>query len=309
MLYLYDSKGKEIAKNLGASDLDPILTWTAPADGDYTLLVRDLLWKGNPASIYRLRAYQGTPTAPETAAAVTGPDFAFTALPSTVNLAPGGIAAVVVRATKREKLSTGITVTVSDLPPGVTAEPCAIPPDDDKALLILHASDDAQPNGGTFTITGKALGEGKSVTRLATPLESYVGPSNGQRQRPRSAESVGIRVGSDPFKLEADISQLPMGNDMRRDVTVRIKRQGDFKGGIVIFPHQLPGFMYPTAGALYVPPEKNECTFTIVGNGNADHISRRAKDLPPMRFSFVGIVAGLNEQPYLSTQPITVVPK
>jgi hypothetical protein len=28
-----------------------------------------------------------------------------------------------------------------------------------------------------------------------------------------------------------------------------------------------------------------------------------------MRFSFVGIVAGVNEQPYLSTPPITVVPK
>jgi hypothetical protein len=269
VLYLYDSKGKEVAKNLGASDLDPSLTWTAPTDGEYTLLVRDLLWKGNPASIYRLRAFVGSPPTPETPEPVSGPDFVITALPDTVNLAPGGIAAIVVRATKRQKLSTGITISVSDLPPGVTAEPCAIPPDDDKALLILRASEEARPTGGTFTLTGKAQGEGRSVTRGVIPLESYRGPANGQRQRPRSAGSVGIRVGSDPFFLEADIERLPMGNNERRDITVRVKRQGSFKGGIVVFPHQLPWFVYPTAGALYVPPEKNECTFTIVGNGDS----------------------------------------
>ncbi len=309
VLYLYDSKGKELTKNLGSSDLDPALTWTAPADGDFTLLVRDMLWHGNPASIYRLSATQSGPQTPSTPETIDGPDFAITALPDTVNLAPGGIAAVVIRATKRQKLSTGITVSLSDLPPGITAEPCAIPPDDDKTILILRASEDARPSGGTFTVTGKALGEGRSVTRLATPLESYRGPANNQRQRPRGTESIGIRVGSDPFTLEADLDRLPMRNDERRDITVKIKRQGNFKGGIVIFPHQLPWFTYPTAGALYVPPEKNECTFTIVGTGNADHISRRAKDLAPMRFCFVGIVAGINEQPYLSTPAITVVPK
>ena len=53
-LRLYDSGGKEIAENHGYYDLDPLLDWNCPADGDYTLEVRDLLGRGNPGSVYRL---------------------------------------------------------------------------------------------------------------------------------------------------------------------------------------------------------------------------------------------------------------
>jgi hypothetical protein len=53
-LRLYDSKGTEIAENHGYYELDPLIDWKCPADGDYTLEVRDLLGRGNPGSVYRL---------------------------------------------------------------------------------------------------------------------------------------------------------------------------------------------------------------------------------------------------------------
>ncbi len=53
-LRLYDSSGKEIEENHGYYDLDPLIDWTCPADGAYTLEVRDLLGRGNPGSVYRL---------------------------------------------------------------------------------------------------------------------------------------------------------------------------------------------------------------------------------------------------------------
>ncbi len=53
-LRLYDAKGAEIAESHGYYDLDPLIDWTCPADGDYTLEVRDLLGRGNPGSVYRL---------------------------------------------------------------------------------------------------------------------------------------------------------------------------------------------------------------------------------------------------------------
>ncbi len=54
VLYLYDEKGKELAKNTGYFSFDPLIDWTAPADGSYTVLIRDMLYRGSPASIYRL---------------------------------------------------------------------------------------------------------------------------------------------------------------------------------------------------------------------------------------------------------------
>lgn len=54
-LRLYDSTGKEVAENHGYYELDPLIDWKCPADGPYTLEVRDLLGSGNPSSVYRLR--------------------------------------------------------------------------------------------------------------------------------------------------------------------------------------------------------------------------------------------------------------
>lgn len=53
-LRLYDAAGKELVENHGYYDLDPLIDWACSADGDYTLEVRDLLWRGNPGSVYRL---------------------------------------------------------------------------------------------------------------------------------------------------------------------------------------------------------------------------------------------------------------
>ena len=53
-LRLYDAAGHELAENHGYYDLDPLLDWQCPADGDYALLVQDMLGRGNPGSVYRL---------------------------------------------------------------------------------------------------------------------------------------------------------------------------------------------------------------------------------------------------------------
>jgi len=51
---IFDAKGIEIARSNGFYSLDPLLDLTLPADGPYLLRVRDLLYRGNPDSVYRL---------------------------------------------------------------------------------------------------------------------------------------------------------------------------------------------------------------------------------------------------------------
>jgi hypothetical protein len=53
-LRLYDAAGKQIAEDHGYYQMDPLIDWTCPASGDYTIEVRDLLGRPNPASVYRL---------------------------------------------------------------------------------------------------------------------------------------------------------------------------------------------------------------------------------------------------------------
>ena len=51
---LYDIKGKELARSNGFFSLDPLIDYTLPEDGVYFLRIRDLLYRGNPDSVYRL---------------------------------------------------------------------------------------------------------------------------------------------------------------------------------------------------------------------------------------------------------------
>ena len=53
-LYLFDETGTELIRNNGFYSLDPLIDYTLPADGTYFLRVRDLLYRGNPDSVYRL---------------------------------------------------------------------------------------------------------------------------------------------------------------------------------------------------------------------------------------------------------------
>lgn len=51
---LYDSQGTELARSNGFFSLDPLIDHTLPDDGTYFLRIKDLLYRGNPDSVYRL---------------------------------------------------------------------------------------------------------------------------------------------------------------------------------------------------------------------------------------------------------------
>jgi len=53
-LCLFDGQGTELARSNGFYSLDPLIDYTIPADGPYSLRIRDLLHRGNPDSVYRL---------------------------------------------------------------------------------------------------------------------------------------------------------------------------------------------------------------------------------------------------------------
>ncbi len=53
-LSLFDEQGTELAKSNGFYSLDPLIDFTIPEDGKYFLRIRDLLYRGNPDSVYRM---------------------------------------------------------------------------------------------------------------------------------------------------------------------------------------------------------------------------------------------------------------
>ncbi len=51
---LFNAKGKELERSNGFYSLDPLIDHTLTEDGTYYLRIRDLLYRGNPDSVYRL---------------------------------------------------------------------------------------------------------------------------------------------------------------------------------------------------------------------------------------------------------------
>ncbi|MCZ6678545.1 MAG: pre-peptidase C-terminal domain-containing protein [Candidatus Poribacteria bacterium] len=51
---LFDAGGEELARSNGFYNLDPLIDYPIQVDGTYYLRIRDLLYRGNPAAVYRL---------------------------------------------------------------------------------------------------------------------------------------------------------------------------------------------------------------------------------------------------------------
>ncbi|GIW92053.1 MAG: hypothetical protein KatS3mg110_0094 [Pirellulaceae bacterium] len=58
-LVLFDSRGRELARNLDYAGYDPFLDFTAPAEGDYVIAVYDFYFAGGNDFFYRLAFHQG----------------------------------------------------------------------------------------------------------------------------------------------------------------------------------------------------------------------------------------------------------
>lgn len=55
-LVLLDGAGREVARNADTNGLDPLIDYTPPADGSFTLKIRDLRYQGGGNFSYRIRA-------------------------------------------------------------------------------------------------------------------------------------------------------------------------------------------------------------------------------------------------------------
>jgi len=53
-IVLFDAEGEELVRSNGFYSLDPLIDYTLRNDGTYYLRIRDLLYRDNPASVYRL---------------------------------------------------------------------------------------------------------------------------------------------------------------------------------------------------------------------------------------------------------------
>lgn len=247
-LCLLGADGKELARN---DDLpgttDAGLTFTAPADGTYQLIVSDTAGRsGSRAATYRLVV---RPSAD---------DFTLQTTLQRVNVPIGERAAVVVKATRHGAFKGPIALDFDGLPPGVYLPRLLVIPADKTELNVpLMSSTDAPAQAALLTVTGTAQVGGRTQTRSAlAPITSNLAPRS-----PDDSQVNELVIAS---TMKPRCKGSPVDKDTGRKVhrgsthpaEVVLERLNGFEGEILLRmaarqSYQVQGI---TGGDMRVPP-------------------------------------------------------
>jgi hypothetical protein len=267
MLDIYDAKGNRIAGNDDAGGPDSYLRWKAPADGEYHLSVRDQLFRGGPAFVYRVEvaAVQPKLTAwlPEMTLNQNQDRRAF-AVPK------GNRYASLVRI-KRWDVAGEVLLEPSDLPPGVTASAPPVDKSVDTIPMIFEAAADAAPTAKAFQLNAR-LTEVPQGVKVASAVEQEVDIVENGNQRTFYAireNTLPVAVTDEiPVKINMVAPKAPLLQNGSLALKIVAERKNDFKGPISLsLLYSPPGV--GNAGIQQIKEGETEGTINISANANA----------------------------------------
>jgi hypothetical protein len=181
VLVLEDSPWFPGDPDFDGQHFDPIGRFEAKQDGVYKITLRDLnnnitshnrhyhLSIRKPSPDFALTCAVLPPTPNKPFKTFSGPLITVRA----ANLHPGQVLPLRVMAVRRDGFEDAIRLTASNLPAGVSADPCLIGTKQNEGTLLLRASPEAQPWSGNFQVEGIALVNGQAVIRggrMSSPL-------------------------------------------------------------------------------------------------------------------------------------------
>lgn len=245
ILTVHDDKGKELARvEAAGAMLDPILQFTAPADGTYQIRVQDRFrTRGGDGFAYRLRI-ERPPSA----------DFRLTLLANTITLPRKGKSPLKVAAERLGGFKEAIEIKIHGLPAGVTATPLKLAPGQATVDLQFQADANAAIGISHLKIEGSATIGKELRTRVARLAMTPGAPE---------LESLLLAVAlPTPFKIKGEyvMGFAPRGSVLQRKY--KIEREG-YDGPIEIrlTDKQARHLQGATGPVMMVPPKESAFTY------------------------------------------------
>jgi hypothetical protein len=198
-----------------------IENWAVPADGRYTIEVRDVHLRGGAGFVYGLEVTRATP------------DFDLILDSDKTWLTPGSCAAIFVRAIRRNGFDGEIQLQIDGLPEGVTASCGKILAGSavDGCIILEAVADQKQVASnvkvrGTATLTREGL-EPLTLVTVAQPMQEIYMPGGGRNHWPVDLHTVAVGQPSDirDVKLSTHEVTLKPGESVKIDVEL-IRAEG-----------------------------------------------------------------------------------
>jgi hypothetical protein len=209
LLEVLSPKGQVLAANDDdpTTGKDSLLTFAPPADGEYTLRLRDLNSKGGPGYVYYLEADYARP------------DFTIRCDPDRAAIAAGCRTAWFVHVARANGFADPVNVEVHDLPPGVTASLLTIPPTMTQGTVVLAADKDAKVGAAANV---RVVGAAGSLVHEATANEEIYLPGGGRGRFDVALQSVAVSEPGDILNVNVTPSVLTLkpGGEVTLEVTI-----------------------------------------------------------------------------------------
>ncbi len=193
---------------------DSLLHFTAPADGEYIVSIRDVQGLGGENYAYRLTARH------------PHPDFRLAVNPRNPNVPAGGTIPLTITAIRMDGFDGPIDVSLADLPAGLHASSGVIAPGQVSATIALSADPNASLDSAiALKSIGKASIAGASVARLANPEDHL--------------KLISLMPRAD-ILMTAETKEITLEPGGSAQITVSIARHGDFRGRVPVEVRNLP---------------------------------------------------------------------
>ncbi len=250
VLTVRDASGKSLATAEGTSG-DPVLRFTSPANGTYSLTVRDRFKsRGGPAFSYRLVVDRPLP------------DFDLTANAASLTVQRGQQAVLKLTVNRRGGVNGPIRLQIDGLPGGVTVAKDPIVPAGQASIDIpLKADATAAIVSQPIRIKATALQLMLPFTALPIAITREASFQSGSEKLDHLRLAIAIPT---PFKIVGDyqLQLIPRGTIYSRKY--KIERNG-FNGPIEIAlaDKQARHLQGVTASPIIVPGDKSEFEYSI----------------------------------------------
>ena len=255
---------------------DSRLRFTAPADGEYVVRLRDVRGVHGEDYTYRL------------AVRAPSPDFRLSVDPRNPNVPVGGRIPVTVTALRLDDFDGPIQVSIVDLPVGLAATHGVIEPGRASTTVLLSA--DANTHLDTavpLRVSGKAKEGARQLAHWASPEDKL--------------KLIALMPIPD-ITMEAKTREVVLEPGKTATVEVEIRRNNNFGGRVPVEVYNLPPtVMVANVGlnGVLIHEGDNHVTFTLQALPNAE-----AMDLPIVLSGNIETRAG--QQNEYASEPIVV---
>jgi hypothetical protein len=189
---------------------DSLVHFTAPADGEYVVAIRDVQGLGGDQYPYRLTIRR------------PHPDYRLTVAPRNPNVPVGGTVPVTVTAFRTDGFDGPIDVVLEDLPAGLHAAPSVIGKGQISATLAVSADASAKLPGA---VPMKVSGRASVGTQSANPEDTL--------------KLIALMPRPD-LMMTAETKEVTLAPGGTAEITVSIAREGDFRGRVPVEVRNLP---------------------------------------------------------------------